>query len=458
MNRFEFNLIGCLASDVFWMRDPESLTDAMDIARREYFSTDLGKVIYSSVLQILQSDAAPDKDLIDQLLTNNDTYRNYDGQSVLADAVRNSKTELNAVVYARKIREEHFLRDAKTRFAEGLKILNEHGDAKNKIEQALNIAGDVSTDYDMARKDASLCDAIAKMIDRLEDVSSRGSTITGVDTGYARLNQITHGLQPGNTIVVAGVPGGGKTTFCMNIMAHAALEADKKVLFYSLEMPKHEIAMKLCSWRTGIQMAAFHTAEVATDDVKKEMLRHHIGEMKKDNLFIDDDPEITAETIENRTKQHAMKMGGIDLICVDYLTLMDAQGDNETTKAGNAAKSLKRLAKKFNCPVIIISQMVKNLTGRPTKADLRQTGQLGQDASLIMFLYKEENQVTESGQSQIVELIIDKNRMGETGSINLEPQFAINRMIETDREAAFPLDRDGNPIKHNKGSKLGRVA
>jgi len=168
------------------------------------------------------------------------------------------------------------------------------------------------------------------------------------------------------------------------------------------------------------------------------------------NFHIDDDASLTAEKLENRTKRHAMEMGGIDLICLDYLTLMDAQGESETVRATNAAKALKRIAKKFNCPVIIISQFVKNVVGRPTKSDLRQTGQLAQDASLILFLHRDENQVVEDGESKLVELIIDKNRMGETGDLIYEPYFATNKLIESERDIKYPIDSDGNPIKQQK--------
>lgn len=450
MNRAELSLLGILVNDVFWVRDPAPLIDAMDIARREYFSCELGKVVYSSLIKILQVDAVPDVQLIDELLTNNIDYNNNHGHSVISEAAKDAKTAVNVIKYANKVREEYFLRDAIGRIEEAKQELLSGGDAKDKINNALSLVGGISTDYDNGKNDCSFEGAINGMINHLSEVSEAGSHITGVDTGYIRLNELTHGLQAGNTIVVAGVPGGGKTTFCLNIMAHAAFSCNKKVLFYSLEMPKHEICMKLCSMETGITMQSFQSANVVSCDTKNKLLMGAIDRLKKHTFVIDDDASLTAEAIDNRTKRHAMEMGGIDLICVDYLTLLEAQGESETVRAGNAAKALKRLSKKFNCPVIIISQLVKNLNGRPTKSDLRQTGQLAQDASLIMFLYKDDMQIIQDGQSKLIELIVDKNRMGEIRDITLEPHFATNKMIETDRAIMYPIDSQGNEIKNKR--------
>jgi replicative DNA helicase len=452
----EENLIGILLNDVFWSRDENTtakLVDAMDIARREYFSTDLGKVTYSAIIKVIQDDKVPDLILVDQLLETNHTYQTEQGRSQLMTMARNATSPVNAVKYAEMVRSEYFLRDAEIKMKEAVSILRNRGEAKNKIDEALNLVGSISTDYDLTKKDLSFQSSVNEMMDHLLKVADAGSSVTGLDTGFKRLNEHTHGLQNGNTIVVAGLPGGGKTTFCLNIMTHAAFNQKKKVLFYSLEMPRHEISMKICSSLTNINMSDFQTAKIVEEKTKQAFFGQNMPSIKDVNFTIDDDSSITAETIENRTKKHALKMGGVDLICVDYLTLMDAQGESETVRAGNAAKALKRLAKKFNCPVIIISQFVKNVVGRPTKADLRQTGQLGQDASLILFLHKDENQVVEQGTRKLIELIIDKNRMGQTGELVYEPYFETNKLIESDKELKYPLDTDGNEIKKPRSIK-----
>lgn len=451
MTNYEFNFFGSILNDAFWHRDTEILIDALDVARRDHFSTDLGKIIYSSVIKVIQSDAVPDIAMVDELLSTNQIYNAFDGRLVISDAVKSVNSPSNAVKYAERVRADYFVRDAKKRLEDAAGLLSSSGAPKEKLEETLNLLSGISTDFDTTKADHSFRQAANEMFDHLEIIANSGSKITGLDTGFARLNEYTHGLQDGNTVVVAGVPGGGKTTFCLNIMAHAAITNKKNVLFYSLEMPKREISTKVCSSLSNIYINKFQNADVVKEDYTSKVLQNTLEKMNGINFNIDDDSSLTAETIENRTKKHAMEMNGIDLICVDYLTLLDAQGESETVRATNAAKALKRLAKKFNCPVIIISQFVKNVVGRPTKADLRQTGQLGQDASLILFLYKNENQIVEHDQKKLIELIIDKNRMGETGDIMLEPQFEFSRMIETDREVAYPLDSDGKPIIQPKG-------
>ena len=454
MTRFEYSFIGCILMDSFWLREPERMVDAMDLVRREYFSTDLGKVVFSAVLKVLQQDAAPDVDLVDQLLAENVIYKNFDGQSVIMSAAKEARSPANVIKYAENVRGDHFARDAEQRIKESMEVINGNGNPKDRITKALSILGGISLDYDAGRRETSFADAYEDMCDHLERIHKLGSKVTGVDTGYIRLNEITHGLQDGNTIVVAGTPGGGKTTFCLNIMANAAFDHGKKVLFYSLEMPRHEIAMKVSSLRSRLPISSFQNAHVVSNETDQGVLGATFENLDTSTFHIDDDASISAEMIENRTKQHAMKMGGIDLICIDYLTLMDAQGESETVRATNAAKACKRLAKKFNCPVIIISQLVKNLIGRPTKADLRQTGQVGQDASLIALLHKDPAQMEEMGKPPLIELIIDKNRMGQTGTIMLEAEFNYNRMSETDRDITYPLDDKGNeittPIKQSR--------
>jgi replicative DNA helicase len=455
VNSAEYNLLGILATDKYWNSDPktkEKIIDAMSVLKREYFSTDFGKSVFWAINEILKTDNVPDISLIYQKLENDPNI----SFSAIGEMVRHNSSAANVVKYAELTRSEYYLRHAKEKLSEAITELNTIGEPIPKIQSALNLISTVSTDYDMTNEDCSFDSAMDAMLEHLENVAEQGSMVTGLDTGYSRLNLVTHGLQNGNTIVVAGLPGGGKTTFCLNIMTHAAFNNKKNVLFYSLEMPKQEITMKVSSQLTNIPMSAFQTAEVITDRAKSKIFGNAMPSYQDVNFVIDDDSSITAESIENRTKKHELKMGGIDLICVDYLTLMDAQGESETVRASNAAKSLKRLAKKFNCPVIIISQFVKNVVGRPTKADLRQTGQLGQDASLILFLHKDDNQVVESGQRKLVELIIDKNRMGETCDLYLEPYFETNKLIETEREIAFPIDSNGQPVRGGS-KKLNRV-
>lgn len=455
MNNAEYNLLGILATDNYWHRDEKTkanMVSAIDIAKLDYFSSDSGKAIYWAINEVLKTGNTPDLILIANLLENNPDFQ----RSLLGEMVRANTSPANVVKYAEMVRSEYYLLHAKEKLSQALTELNNHGDPIDKINSALNLVSTVSTDYDMTNTDYSFESAMNSMLEHLQEVADIGSMVTGLDTGYQRLNHITHGLQNGNTIVVAGLPGGGKTTFCLNIMIHAAFKNKKNVLFYSLEMPKREISMKVSSNLTNIHMSHFQTAEVVSDKTKRSLFGHAMPKIDDINFIIDDDSSITAETIDNRTKKHELKMGGIDLICVDYLTLMDAQGESETVRATNAAKALKRLAKKYNCPVIIISQFVKNVVGRPTKADLRQTGQLGQDASLILFLHKDDSQVVEQGERKLVELIIDKNRMGETGDLYLEPYFETNKLIETEREIKFPIDKNGDPVRG--GSKIKRLA
>lgn len=454
MNEHEYNLLGILSTDNYWNRDlktKENLVKAMDIVKYEYFTDGFAKNVFLAITEILKTDHVPDLTLIAQKLQNTPDF----DFTVLGRMIRDNTSPANVVKYAELVRSEYYLLHAKEKLSQALTELNSHGEPISKIQSALNLISTVSTDYDMTNIDYSFDAAMDNMMDHLEMVAQTGSMVTGLDTGYPRLNQITHGLQNGNTIVVAGLPGGGKTTFCLNIMVHAAFTNKKNVLFYSLEMPRQEISMKVSSCLTNIHMAAFQTAEIIKDKTKRNIFGNAMPSYQDVNFIIDDDSSITAESIDNRTKKHELKMGKIDLICVDYLTLMDAQGESETVRASNAAKALKRLAKKYNCPVIIISQFVKNVVGRPTKADLRQTGQLGQDASLILFLHKDENQVIEQGERKLVELIVDKNRMGETCDLYLEPYFETNKLIETEREVKYPIDSDGMPIKGNR--KIQRV-
>jgi replicative DNA helicase len=258
----------------------------------------------------------------------------------------------------------------------------------------------------------------------LEELEERsGSMLTGIPTGFTDLDRVTHGLNKGNLIIVAGRPGMGKTSFALNVAANVAIREGRTVGVFSLEMSQQELALRVLCGEADISFSKLRGAHLSS----KEWTRIYqtvrsIGEAP---LFIDDSANPTLLEVASKARRLKAEKG-LSLLIIDYLQLMQAGGryENRNLEIAAISRGLKQLAKEMEMPVIALSQLSRNTERRgadhrPQLSDLRESGSIEQDADMVAFVYRDEvyNQTEEN--KGLAELIIAKHRNGETATIEM---------------------------------------
>jgi replicative DNA helicase len=270
---------------------------------------------------------------------------------------------------------------------------------------------------------APLRELLEQKLDHLEMLYERGESITGVPTGYTDLDERLAGLQPSNLVIVGARPSMGKTSFALGIAAHAALEAQTPVLFFSLEMSHLELTQRLLCAEARVDATRMRNGRLHESDWPK--ISHAVGRLAEAPMYIDDNPHLTVMEIRAKARRLKSRVGGLGLIIIDYLQLMTGRhnAENRQVEVSEMSRGLKILARELEVPVVALSQLSRNLEmradKRPQLADLRESGSLEQDSDVVMFIYREELYNPETPDRGTAEIIVSKHRNGPTGAVQL---------------------------------------
>ena len=254
----------------------------------------------------------------------------------------------------------------------------------------------------------------------------RGQRITGLETHYTDLDEMTSGLQKSDLIIVAARPSMGKTAFALNIAENAAIEDKKVVGVFSLEMSREALLLRLLCSRARVDSHKMRTGSLWRDDMNKVV--RAMEELASAPIFIDDTPGIALSEMRAKARRLMQSQGKLDLIIVDYLQLMSGGSkryENRTQEVSAISRGLKALAKELTVPVISLSQLSRAPESRggdhrPQLADLRESGSIEQDADVVAFIFREEVYKQDDPELQgKAELIIAKQRNGPTGKVTL---------------------------------------
>jgi replicative DNA helicase len=290
---------------------------------------------------------------------------------------------------------------------------------------------------------------IKEAVDRLDELFKNDNDITGLSTGFSDLDKMTSGWQNSDLVIIAGRPSMGKTAFAMNMVEHVTLSQDRPVLVFSLEMPANQLIIRMLSSIGKIDQTRMRSGNLVEDDWPR--LSSAAQRLKDKPLFIDDSAGITPLEMRNRIKQFTRERleqlrdewrrehgpdSHIDsealwekaqpgMIMVDYLQLMNGSNTAEgrVQEISQISRELKGLAREYNCPMIALSQLSRNVEQRPNKrpvnADLRESGAIEQDADVIAFIYRDEVYNEDSPDKGTAEIIIGKQRNGPIGTCRL---------------------------------------
>jgi replicative DNA helicase len=286
--------------------------------------------------------------------------------------------------------------------------------ALDRAEQAILELGEEA----IPRGFVALGDAIKGTVFDLEERPDQ--ILTGIPSGYDDWDAITHGLNPGNLIIIAGRPGMGKSSFAINVAQHVA-ERQGKVGVFSLEMSVSELAMRILASESEVPLRKRRPSDRDWERIHRAARR-----IAEAGIYIDDSASPTLLEVASKARRLKLEKG-LDLLVIDYLQLMQAGGryDNRNLEIGAITRGLKALAKELAIPVVALSQLSRQperrgSDHRPQLADLRESGAIEQDADLVAFIYRDEIYNPENEDSQgLAELIVAKNRNGQTGTVEL---------------------------------------
>ncbi|OED68877.1 replicative DNA helicase [Vibrio tasmaniensis ZS-17] len=394
------------------------------------------RVIFDASRKLLEAGQPLDLITLSELLEKQEKLEDVGGFAYLADLAKNTPSAANITAYSEIVREKAVLRNV---ISVGNEIVSSAYDSKevssteliDSIEsKVLAISNQHSVSVDSMQ---SLGNVLEKTLGRMEELLHTAQDgVTGLSTGFTDLNKKTAGLQNSDLIIVAARPSMGKTTFAMNLCENAAMENDKPVLIFSLEMPSEQLMMRMLSSLSRVDLTKIRTSQLDDEDWAKISGASGML-MERDNIFIDDRSGITPTELRVKARRMAREHGGLSMIMVDYLQLMQVPGlqGNRTLEIAEISRSLKALAKELNVPVVALSQLNRTLESRPDKrpinSDLRESGSIEQDADLIMFIYRDEVYYEDSKDKGTAEIIIGKQRNGPIGNVRLTFQGQYSR-------------------------------
>lgn len=399
-------------------------TVASVISEKDFFAQD-HQLIFEN-MRALSAESKPlDVITLSETLQNNNELDQVGGAAYLVELANNTPSSANIGAYAQIVLERSIIRQLITAASDIVKKgFNPLGsDSSALLAEAERKLSDIIENRPKLGGFRGVNELLKEAVERIDELFNTDADITGISTGFTELDSMTSGWQKADLVIVAGRPSMGKTSFAMNMVEHAVLHQDKPVLVFSLEMPASQLIMRLMSSLGKIDQTRMRSGSLSEDDWPR--LSSAASRLKDRPLFIDDTPGIKPMELRNQIRQLAREQGEPGLIMVDYLQLMSGSvpTENRTNEITQISRELKNIAREFNCPLIALSQLSRNLENRPNKrpinSDLRESGAIEQDADVIAFIYRDEVYNEESPDKGVAEIIIGKQRNGPIGTCNL---------------------------------------
>ena len=404
--------------------DNEALSRVLEAINDGDFYREAHRKIFTAILALFERSEPGDLITLTEALKKRGTLEEVGGIEYLNSLANSVPTAANISYYAKIIKEKSILRKLISRSTE---IINQvfavAGDVDDILDHAERTIFEISEDR-VRPSFYPIKDIIKSSFKTIERLYEKHQLITGVPTGFPKLDELTSGLQPSDLIIVAGRPSMGKTAFALNITQHAAIEAGIPSAIFSLEMAKEQLALRMLCSEAKVDAHRLRGGFLSEADWPK--LTRAAGSLSEAPIFIDDTPGISA--LEMRAKSRRLKAEhNLGLIVVDYLQLMRGRANSDTREQeiSDISRSLKALAKELTVPVIALSQLNRRVEERgdrrPQLADLRESGAIEQDADVIIFLYRDEvyNKSEDNPNKGKAEIIIGKQRNGPTDKFEL---------------------------------------
>jgi replicative DNA helicase len=423
--------------------DNTALDRVAEILSADEFYREAHRKIYRAALDLSQRSEPIDLLTLTEMLKTRGELAEIGGAAYVSELADRALSAANIQYHARIVREKAILRALIATCAE---IVSRGYEAREEVHRFVDEAE--QSIYQIAEKKTRgsftrVGDMITETFRQIEVLYERKEMVTGVPTGYVELDRMTAGLQPSDLIIVAGRPSMGKTSFCLNIAEHVAIEKGIGVAVFSLEMSKEQLVLRLLCSQGRVDLSKVRTGYLAQKDFPR--LAEAAGRIHDAPIYVDDTPALTVLELRAKARRlKRMKEANLGLIVVDYLQLMRGSGTRDESREQEISQisaSLKALAKELKVPVIALSQLNRQVESRnppkPRMADLRESGAIEQDADVIAFIYRDEVYNPQTRDAGIAEILIAKQRNGPVGDVRLAFRSEFTRFENLD-ETSLP--------------------
>jgi replicative DNA helicase len=411
------------------MLDKEAIAQAIETIDESYFYKENHRKIYQTIVDLFDNHEAVDMYTITEELKKKDQLESAGGAFYLAELANTVPSSANIEYHINIVKEKAISRKL-------IKVCND----------VLTDAYDQSKDADLLLDDAeraifeisekrvkkgfeSVNPLLHSTFERIEELYHTSRTgVTGIASGFKKLDEFTAGFQKSDFIVIAGRPSMGKTAYALNLARNAAVDQKIPVGLFSLEMASEALVLRLLCTESMVNQTSVRTGKMSADELKR--LAQYVGSLGEAPIYIDDSPGMNVIQLRSKARRLVAEKN-VQMFIVDYLQLMESsREENRQQEITKISRSLKSLAKELNVPVIALSQLsraveVRDKSRRPQLSDLRESGAIEQDADLVLFVYRpeyyniKEFEDTHEPTYNKCEIIIGKQRNGPTGSVKL---------------------------------------
>ncbi len=436
------------------MLEKDAIIEVIDILKPESFYKEEHQKIFQAIVNLFATEKAIDILTVPEELRKEDQLDEVGGIAYIAQLTSRVASAAHVEFHARIIQQKYIQRELIRVSSE---IQNKAFDDGIDVDLLLDFSE--SELFNVAqghiKKEAAPMNMLVKdAITLIQEASKRDDNLSGIPSGYTKLDRITSGWQNSDLAIIAARPSMGKTAFVLSMTRNMAVDHGKSVAIFSLEMSSIQLVNRLIVSEAEITSDKIRIGNLS--DNEWERLDYRIKRLEDAKIFIDDTPAISI--FELRAKCRRLKrQHDIDIIIIDYLQLMSGSGDskgNREQEVSNISRSLKGVAKELNVPVIALSQLNRSVeirTGskRPQLSDLRESGAIEQDADMVMFIHRPEKygiMQDDEGNSLkgLAEIILAKHRNGALGDVNLKFVSEYAKFIEMDDDYFGPIDLDAN--------------
>lgn len=406
----EVSVLGAL------MLDKDAVIATAEFLLPEHFYDEKHKKIYQAILNLYEERTPIDLLTVSEKLKKQKTLKEVGGATHLTKLANEVPTAAHVEHYAKIVKDHAIKRNLMSAAASLFDLSMDEGLAAGDLLDKAESQIFTLTQNNLQKSFTPIKSTLADSFDRLDELHKTGGGVRGISSGYKDIDKVLSGFQNSNLIILAARPGMGKTTLGLNIAHHVAIKNKKSVAIFSLEMSKEELVDRLLVGEADIDAWKLKTGNLSENDFTS--LSNAMGVLAEASIFIDDTPGISV--LEMRSKARRLQVEhGIDLIIVDYLQLAKSRNlENRVNEVSEVSQGMKNLARELRVPVLCLSQLSRAVESRGTKqpmlSDLRDSGSIEQDADVVMFLWREDDENREK-----VFLEISKHRHGGVGQVEL---------------------------------------
>jgi len=409
--------------------DARCVPEVIDQLRSDDFYVRQNREIYDTIYSMFNYSLTIDPVTVLEHMKQNGVYDENTSRGYLLQLMDTTPTAANVVEYIGILKDKTLLR----------RVAEAAGDLTALIQQGTETGQDILEAAEQriyairqgraARGLIPISNVLIDVYDRLTELAASESAIPGLSTGLTDLDRAISGLNKSDLILLAARPGMGKTSMALNILLEAGKKSGKNVAFFSLEMSREQLALRLISSECFVDNKKLVTGKLTEEDWEKVAVA--ADSLNRSRIFIDDDSSVSVADISAKCR----RMDNLGLVIIDYLQLMQSaggrtySGENRQQVVSDISRALKIMAKELDVPVLCLSQLSRanesRSDKRPMLSDLRESGAIEQDADIVMFLYREGYYDKDTPNPNLAECIIAKNRHGETRTVELQwlPEF-----------------------------------